>query len=504
MAIYVGGNLNSIDYFETPSLIGLRQQVKHLSQFGADALVVEGPRGSGRTRFSEHLYQNIQADSERDLPVLLAYLGLGHPVALSELLANISDALNLNTDEQSAGALLTQLRSYSQSLMREKKLSLLFLDGADYLEDDALGALISLVQAEGERAFGFKLLFFADFGFAERIDELNLMELAVYDFQMPPFSTEEMRRFLESKVSDFDERCGREFPSLAAIWNQSHGYPGQALDIVTGANENVANGTNVSDWVRFPALHIGVAVVLLAALLFSFFYGSDEEESNDRNTVKIELPREATKEDAVGTATEKRIAVSEELADDPPVELDQDSDSNEHTLGEESEVVRARLNSVVSDDQPVDSGPITIENTEPEKGTSDFSGAAPLEERPEPDLAASPPSRLSESADSMLTKEELFLLAADDSSYVLQLLAASKKPALESFVSTQENSSMVRIYRRPRSSEGPWYIVVIGPYSSKADAMVARENLPAKQKKAGPWPKSLLSVKSEIEAFRNN
>jgi DamX protein len=98
----------------------------------------------------------------------------------------------------------------------------------------------------------------------------------------------------------------------------------------------------------------------------------------------------------------------------------------------------------------------------------------------------------------------LFLLAAEDDAYVLQMLAASKRPALDRFVAAQTNSEMVRIYRRVRSSDGPWYIVVIGPYSSKAEAMIARDNLPVEQKKAGPWPKSLASVKAEIEAFRDN
>ena len=47
-----------------------------------------------------------------------------------------------------------------------------------------------------------------------------------------------------------------------------------------------------------------------------------------------------------------------------------------------------------------------------------------------------------------------------------------------------------------------WYMVVLAPYTSKDEATSALKLLPEKQAKAGPWPKKISSVQSEIKTLK--
>ena len=88
-----------------------------------------------------------------------------------------------------------------------------------------------------------------------------------------------------------------------------------------------------------------------------------------------------------------------------------------------------------------------------------------------------------------------------DKGFVLQVLAANSRKSLEDFVVGQANRANLRIYRSLRAGKS-WYVVVEGFYADKDSALAAMSNLPNSQLKAGPWPKSIVAVKLEIAAFK--
>ncbi len=80
-------------------------------------------------------------------------------------------------------------------------------------------------------------------------------------------------------------------------------------------------------------------------------------------------------------------------------------------------------------------------------------------------------------------------------------MAASQKASLEKFVSAQPNNELLRIVGVLRN-EKPWYIVLVGVYSSSEEAREAAQLLPQAQVNAGPWPRKIADIRGDIESFR--
>ena len=81
------------------------------------------------------------------------------------------------------------------------------------------------------------------------------------------------------------------------------------------------------------------------------------------------------------------------------------------------------------------------------------------------------------------------------------MLAASQIESLQNYVARQKNKEQLYIYQGLRKGKR-WYMVVLAPYASKNEAASAIKSLPEKQVKAGPWPKKISSVQSEIKALK--
>lgn len=509
-------------FFSTPSLSGLLQQLKHLSLFSAEALVVEGANGSGKSTLLNQLFVELESDQHREVPLAMARLSLPCDAQLHDVLLGAIAQIGLDSEEGSIGALLARLRSYSEALVRERRVTLLLIDNAEQLEDDALGALLSLLQSAREGGFGLKILFFSEEGIAARIDLLELPDLTVYDFQLPEFSVSELGRFLAQRFEEFDRLIDEEkIPSLNSIWNRAAGSPGEACRIVESAMAVPEKNASTKEIARLPLLHVVVVALLVAALILTLLYRGGASDDSAESKMK--------REELQPQKTERRLITAESTVSAGPPEptaatiiSDAKSETGapkEHTQVELSEA----LSEASTSENPVNTivGSHPFQAGQDEAGGNDVvqNGAAasvlgrevsPEGERPaeksEPEQgvqnsrAIKSPSRTSTDT---LSEAETFLLAQPPGAYALQLVAASKPESLLAYREKQENKSNLHIYRRVKADGGQWYIVVIGPYVSKVQAQNALKTLPKQQREAGPWPKSMSAIHEEIEAFRS-
>ncbi len=492
-------------YYTTPSLGGLIQQLKHLSLFGADALVIEGESGSGRSALAQVMLNELKAGQSAEVPVAVNAFSINDAMDDFGVISGFTQALGVPSTAMTIGERLTLLRNFSQNLMREKKLAILLVDHAELMSDETLGAALSLLQGEADTGFGLRYLFFANPGFATRIDQLGLLELSVYDFQMPEFSASELEQVLLAHFPDLAklEEEGR-LPSTTAIWNRSGGNPGRAIEFVQHQLEAQRHGGLSADIRRMPLLHIGLLAVLVIVLallaLLKAFSGGDEPE---RKQVVLESP----------PLLEKRPETPKpDSPEDDSVRAGFDAVDADRLSGPGKQDGAAADGFAVISDTPAPEATLVPEPTAtpspvPTPAPTPVATPTPAP-TPEPvlesELSTAEPTRPTRPAATELSGEEQFLLNQPSSAYVLQLVAASQRESLESYIQAQSNREMLHIYRRLRDSGGHWYIVVLGPYANKAEAERAIPGLPAAQKKAGPWPKSMQAVKREIEAFRDN
>jgi DamX protein len=478
-----------MDYFSTPTLSGLIQQLTHLAQFGANVLVVEGERGSGKTALLSQLFENFEALREKHLIFQVSQVLPASDSGLEESVDLLSNSLEMaREDVRPIGERLAEIRSLSQSLLREKKLSLVLVDDAQHLSDEAVAAILSLAIGLGESAYGLRFILFSQPGLAERIDQLGLNELAVYDFSLPGFSSQELERFLSARgvLEGLESK-------IAHIWNRSQGHPGPALDLVSAMTEKSAAQDIVRDVSRMPILHIGLLAGLIAALILVFLYrGGDDPEITAPARDTLVLPVQESAEDDVPI----ELAEDSLLIDDPAPDLDSDAPTGKAPQHSEPSLSQSQVDGELESQELL---------TEEETLAVDDSDLVELVSEPDTQVAVEAESQSvpEERAPTRFERNEEEILEAPAGGFMLQLLAASQVDSLLQYIDSQDNAEDLMLYRRKRSGQKPLYIVVIGPYPSRQAATRAIATLPSQQRDAGPWPKSLSAIKQEILDFRD-
>ncbi len=480
------------DFFSTPGLTGLVQQLKHLSVFGADALVVEGEQGSGKTTLLSHFAQTLSKSASEEVPIFVTAVSLPEDVSLQSFLQSLVTELGLPHEPSSpGGALLKQLRSYAQSLLRERKLALILLDDGHHISDEVLAALLSLLQGAEQQSFGMRFVFFADQGLAARLDTLDLLDIAIYDFEMPAFSAGELERFLNSKVPDLDYLIqSNKLPSVATIWNRVNGNPGKAYEIAAKASEPPPAAALASDIRKMPILHIVVLAILFSVLIMVFMYrGSSEEALHGKVPEAIE-PESLV---AAGPAAEDQSDAMIVAAPGNVLDVVSETEESEPSAG----VIITELGE-----------PLTTTDASSEGGSQAIDNGFVLEEVSElvfddepveEEVVLKAPPRKIPKTSFDLTEQELALMELDSSGYMLQLVAASQPSGLKTYVSSQPNRDKLFIYRKRRPSDAYWFIVVLGPYDTRNSAQAAIARLSEGQRKAGPWVKSLVAIQRDID-----
>lgn len=482
-----------MEYFSTPTLSGLIQQLTHLAQFGANVLVVEGEKGAGKSALLSQLFENFKALESKNLIFHVTRLEPSAELGLEASVDLLAHGLSMYSEaEGPVGEKLAEIRSYSQNLLREKKLSLVLIDDVQRFSDEAIGAMLSLAIGLGESAYGLRFIMFAEPGMAERIDAIGLHELTVYDFALPGFSSQELERFLDAKgvLEGYEQK-------IAHLWNRSHGFPGPALDLIEALSEKASTQDFVRDVSRMPILHIGMLAGLIAALILVFLYRG-ESEPEPPSTIVSEplLPEPLHTTNSIVDEPKRNESPDEELSEalqpanleeSPVVQAPTDSSAPElsaepPSTNSEPELPSQQASSVPSGESAV--GEAQVGNSDSNQGTE--SQAVPEERAP-----------------TRFEKNEEELLEAASSGYMLQLLAASQVDSLLGYIEEQANAEDLKLYRRYRQGQPPLYIVVTGPYSSRQAATSAISSLPEQQRKAGPWPKPLSAIKQEILEFRD-
>jgi DamX protein len=86
------------------------------------------------------------------------------------------------------------------------------------------------------------------------------------------------------------------------------------------------------------------------------------------------------------------------------------------------------------------------------------------------------------------------VLTNNDSRYVIQLFGARSRESVATFRRRHGLEGRTAVFEL--SHEGaPWYVLVFGLYDDRAAAARAIAALPAAQRSAGAWPRSVGSLR---------
>jgi len=521
------------DFFSTADRQGLLEQLSHLLQFGEGLAVIVGPAGAGKTTLLREL-QSLHAHLEFNEYYKVVEYG-----DISDNLTSIAQSLGLQYQGGGAGELLVALRHFSETLVVEGKQGLLLIDDAYQLDDSSLGALLSLLQVHESSGLGLRIVFAARPGLVERVDEMRLVDVPLYDFDMPLFSAKELAGFIEAHGTSPTGKWDSEF--VRRLWAQSMGNPGIALSLLSGQESSAVS--QVADSRSFvarilathnqsglPLGHLAAMALLVSVLLWALLGRDGEQELRHQeespeplrttSTIVVPnidhsmLPHESSESEAVlpeGIAEAASISAAAPGAPLQmplpviPVARPLDSMLNAAAQkvernSEAADLTETGLAKVTDVDVTVLLGAEVVADV-----AEKSEGVAVDKDTQVVDVTASVPvSGLTENGDKgRQLGDEAFLLARKDGDYTLQVLAASKKGSLQDYIRRQPNKSNLYLYQSLRNGK-PLYVVLAGVYPSRQMAIEARDRLPQEQRKAGPWPRALKDVKMEIAASERN
>lgn len=458
----------------------LLEQLQHLCQFSASLLAVLGKPRVGKSRMALELANSFQFDD--DICLLSAESG----AAAEDVLGQMARHYALSVDENpSVGRLLAALRHFAQVADEEDRLALTIIDDAHHLDEKTLGALISLLQGQDATGRRLHIVLFADSEMVTRLDQFNMHDVLIHDFDLPPLSLEDATDYLNFRMEMADYMGPELFTEerVEPWWRRAEGqlprlHEQARLWLLESVSSRSKPGRFGPRRAPLPLVHIVVIAVLLGVLLMVFLYqgSSEESESEPAARSRIAEPRETQSLTLSPDSRAQEVSAPQATA----------------SAREAPRVTPERAQPELSKPEPSSAQPAEpLPEENPEQASTQTE--PPVEPAPTPEPAAPDLPDIPE--------DEQILLSWRASEYTLQLLGASSRASVDRYIKEQSNREKLLSFETRRQGE-PWFVVVTGRYSSAEVARDAIAGLPAGQREAGPWPRPLSEVQEEIETVR--
>jgi DamX protein len=532
----------------------LLDEVIHLCQFGNNLVAVLGDEGVGRTTFLS------QARYELAETAFCCFINGSVMMSAEDIFTQIISQLELPVGpSSSAGEMIATLRHS----MAEGNLHrvVIIIDDAHHLNDQILSALVSLLQ--GHQGNHLHILVGGDKSIAQRFDQFEMVDVLVYDVTLNPLSEEEVREYLDFKLSasGYQSASHLSDSQIKSLWAETQGYPAA----VNRAAQTLLfqQDFGADDEVRptgLPLLHMSLLVLLLAALIMALFYvgGGDEADTQEAlpevkvlsqqgdgqpeaAVVAIEPAQNAqqesnTVEQAAPSSEESAPSISggqgQQTPAVPQAPGDNVVDNRSSSSKEQSQAVS---NSVEESSSPTKESSAVAESNAPSNSSEPPAVSAPstspalapvttvtaeqakktLQEELKKEAVslgnnnASAPKPVSPSSQSLpssqsstnFTVDEEVVLNWPDQAFTLQVMAAAQEQGLKQFISRQPNKDSLRLVTVSRDNK-PWYVVLVGVYDNGNLARQTIQSLPQAQVNAGPWPRKIGDIKQQIMSFR--
>ena len=457
-------------------------EVLHLCQFGNNLVALLGEVGVGKTALVH------QAVLELHEAAKCCLVNASSMATMADIFSQVVSSLGIDLSaDATAGEMLAAVRQHTPIGQHQRMV--IIIDDANYLDDQILAAIVSLLQ--GQQSYHLHVLLVGDNSLASRLDKFEMVDVLIYDIALRAFRADEIEQYLQFKLDLAGYQGDRLFSEadITELWQETRGLP---VAINNAARASLLQPSPSDDAIpasfSLPIGHMVIIGVLLVALIMALFYMGDSPEER-ASEGDVTVPH-----DVVGAQ-----GIEPTVADSPLVtdtsgqpQLPQDSTA--------SPVVSISANDQLENKSQLDKAPSVV--VEPPAVT------VPVEpiSTPEPVIAPKKevdktPTPAPTAVDVGFNSDERQVIAWPATNYTLQVMAAGQLKGVQAFVKRQPNRDDLRIVRVLRQSK-PWYIVLVGVYSDSSEARLAIQSLPQSQVNSGPWPRKVSDIQQDIRQFR--
>jgi DamX protein len=522
----------------------LLDQLLHLCQFSNSVLVVLGEDGVGKTRIA-HAFMDSLSDQDQ-----ICFLSLRSGQSLEQILLSILQSFGIDaSDLPSTENLLTSLEAFiaEEAVSEDDGLAVVVLDNAQLLDDQSISVLTSLLNNFPQQN-RLHLVLLGEPPLLPRMERLIPETLLINDFHLQPLGLLESVDYLNFRM-EMADYLGPEIFTETLVepwWRQTQGQLSVLHELAQERLlESVTASVQPSSKRPLPVVHIVAISMLIAVVGVVFLYmGDDEKPVSVTPTLATSAFQSATTQSlaALPAASSPATASSnlELSSTETPVQpllqsLPQPLQPNQQPepqmasgvqigaasvaneeLAKEEIVPLAQLPTVPPKKDPSVALPQPVVNAEPaasgvtsaqqnvqQAAAQKVEPEIKTQPTPEPVKPASAATQGNTVTQELNNKQrnpqEHNILTWKPSEYTIQLLGVSTEKAARDFVAAQPNKKELLVFKSKRQGKD-WFVVVTGRFASSAQARQAIAKLPPIQRDAGPWPRDVKTIQSEIKS----
>jgi DamX protein len=461
----------------------LAQRVVQRLYFSGGVVLLLGASGAGKTRLIDEISAELRdiADICRiDATVLMDAV---------QIRALLAESIGLPfTPGLSAPDLVVALGRNRPGEEEPLPVALL-IDSAHLLSIDALIETVSLVQSSGGR---LRLLLAGEGELATSWQQTNIGGAEL--LELPALDRQETADYLHTRLQAAGCKLPMPFDGavLDALFAQTGGNIGQVHAQVARLLAPAAEKVSLPQRVKaLPVLHIGIISALLAAvILLALYRGGGSTPAGD--TAPALSPTANPDKYSIPLALPDRAPIAEAPVATAEVPVPQPETT--------TKPAPLATPAPVAQSHPVRNAPdiaVKLAATKSAPATTPKPAVAKAAPPPAVRKPAPPP----EDAGSAPTfsADERELLALPSQQFMLQLLGAESRATVDKFAAGAGRGQRLLTYRTQLRGK-PWFIVLTGPFPSRAAAQAAVEKMPETLRKQQPWPRSVANVQADIRA----
>ncbi|TYL49010.1 SPOR domain-containing protein [Marinomonas sp. IMCC 4694] len=468
--------------------------LEHLSRYSSLLSVVQGPQGSGKSRFLMEFARN-QDDTSVVSHVKGAMLMTAGQL-LQAIYAGFSGHFKQPPNEATFGPLL----KFSHDLNEKGQAALILIDNAQELNTDAVSMLLDMMSLATENQAVPHVILFSEHTLSRNLDayQRSRYEQLSHAITLAPYGLEQTRAYLLHRVRAVGGGINLPFndKQVKQIHQESAGYPGQinsAAQRMMGKGEKLAKPRfRVNFAMGFPLAHMALLSVVMLGILVAVLFSDKPATSvvsSDRASNVIPLsPRQ-------GQSSAETIARI---------------DAMQRKIGQEGEIVlppipdeapRPTLRPLAVPTAPIARLSSTPSASVPPISTAPIRSEAPIAQAapvivPELVGVKSEPTSVKALQDPFDKTD--WWLSQNPNRYTLQLLGTHNQETVNDFIRDQGGVDAFGYFRSKHDGKA-WFVVVYGTYRNRSEAIAAAESLPKDMQRLNPWARSARGIQDDIK-----
>ncbi|GAA5215374.1 SPOR domain-containing protein [Corallincola platygyrae] len=480
------------------SQLQLQERLGFLVEFDSNIVLLQGPRGAGKT----HTLVSYLSSQDGDISHALISCGPNHSDGhyrqqiLTQLVPNPlfdeSDSL---------------LDSFTRMLEGSHARFLLVLDDADLISETLWLELVALVNyCRASDSIQMSVIAAIE---ASSISQ-TIPEDVLLNVSMPPLTPSERREYLSETLGSDERKMMLNSEAIERLLQQAR-TPESVLALA-----NKIRGGKVAE-ASFPWKHAALAAVIAIALISLVLW-----EFDDNTDQRPEQPESIQALDTVEPLTDTAvIAIEEPIASPPdeaapdvianadeilPPQIDNDPLELEAAPAPEQQVVVELPDELLQEaerDNLIDTSPAVEPNsTEPE--AEQIEPEPLLSEDPvqaEQPALETPLETVQESKPEVSLAGEQLIATWPASGYTLQLGVFSDEEVMRRFNQREDIKALEPdLVRYAIAKNGNMrHVILLGSFATRAEATAYLEQLPETIKKLKPWTKQIAAVHKDID-----